>query len=167
MSDWWDNITDNEVVSCIFCNDDYFCPFPSSENHYVDRKIHGKRLSYPDFDKVGWEGLQREEFSRDDIEVMWYTTSAKGVRWVGSDTNRMEICYASAGNWYFACKQGEQFFSVAVIGCHPEVHCNNFVFCNSDGSSEKSVDLNNLKDPYAVLQTMLSIADSFIRYQRH
>lgn len=161
MNDWWDTITAN---SGVFTDDNLFCAFPNTRNHYVDSEVRGKRLAYPQFNKSALESLQREEFQREKVDVMWYTTSAEGVRWVGSDTNRMEICYVGDGNWYFICQQGELFFSVNMVGCHPGVHCNNFCFCNSDGSSSKHLNLSRFVDPNETLNYMFGVAADFTDY---
>ena len=164
MKPWWDKLTKSKGI---FCDDTYSCCFPSSGADYVDDEIEGEDVSLPDFDKAGWNGLQREEFSLEEVEVMWYMTSAKVVRWVGSDTNRMEIRYASSGNWYFACQQGENFYSVAVIGSHPEVHCNAFTFGNSDGSSSYGLKIADYVDPHDTVQEMMGIAMGFVDDQQH
>lgn len=162
---WWDDIVGAE--SGVFTDDTFFCAFPESNAHYVDSEIYGKRIKLPSFNEEEWARLTREEFSYDSVEVMWDTASAKGVRWVGSETNRMEICYVDSSDWYFICKQGEKFFSVAIIGAHPEVHCNSFVFCNSDGSSGHDLDLEDFQNPRDTLEIMLGIANEFIQHQRH
>ncbi len=129
--------------------------------------IEGEEIEFPVFNNAGWQGLQREEARREKVEVMWETSSADVVRWVGSDTNRMELCCAESGDWYFICKQDEKFFGVSVIGCHPEVHCNDFVFCNSDGSTDYSVDISEYIDPVDSVASMKEIAMDFIHDQTH
>ena len=161
-SSWWDYITDPESDH-IFVDDYFFCAFPKSTKHYVDREINSERVKFPWFDKTAWEGLQREEFNREMRE----TDEATIVRWTGSDTNRMEICYSNNSDWYFICKQGDVFFSVSVIGAHPEVHCNSFVFCNSDGSTGHSLNLDKFQDPHATLKHMIDVGKDFIDYQHH
>ncbi len=68
MKPWWDKLTKSKGI---FCDDTYSCCFPSSGADYVDDEIEGEDVSLPDFDKAGWDGLQREEFSLEEVEVMW------------------------------------------------------------------------------------------------
>lgn len=179
-TNWWDKIVGDvadrsgregpsklQDMKGIFTDDNFFLAFPESNSHYVDIDINGQDLQYPSFKSEDWEGLVKEEFSYDRVHVMWETLSARGVRWVGSEANRMEICYVETGDWYFICKQGEQFFSVAIISSHPEVHCNDFAFTNSDGSTDYELDLATFQDPLLTLQAMRGIANEFIEDQTH
>ncbi len=161
--DWWNKIaTDGE--RCIFEDDNFFRCFPRSQSHYIDDYVRGQILVYPKFDVTGWNGLQREEFTRRASSRYWDEDKAEGIRWIGSNTNRMEVCCVHSNYWYFACKQDDKFFGVAVMGCHPEVHCNSFTFSNSHGSSAYSIDLADFVDPVKTLEYMLEAATVLATY---
>lgn len=161
MSDWFQNISDSDYM---FVDDFFYLAFPSSRKYYTDKEIQGEKLNYPKFEKDKWSELQREEFEK---IVEDNSDSAKVIRWVGSERNRMEICYVYSSEWYFICQQDEKFFSVAVIGAHPCVICNDFNFGNSDGSTSYSLSLDKFVDPQNTLNIMLDIADDLIEYQKH
>lgn len=163
MGDWWEEITSFDSDH-MFVDDYFFCAMPKSANHYVDSVGRGVKLRYPVFRAEAWEGLVREEVNRGE---MTDAGEATVIRWVGSTENQMEVCYAHSSDWYFICRQGDLFFSVNVIGSHPAVHCNDFVFCNSDGSSSCTLKLSKLQDPGATFKYMLGVAQDFIEYPRH
>lgn len=170
MADWWATITSTE--SEIFEFDNFFHAFPAnlSCRHFVDGEIRDEAINFPKFQMNLWSELRKEEFQIENAKRSYYKSyTAHGVRWVGSEENKMELCYIGDCDWYFICKQKELFFSVSVIGSHPEVHCNDFIFCNSDGSSMYHLDLEDWADCNCseLLYDMLEIAEELIEYQKH
>lgn len=151
MHDWWDHITKSDDI---FDDNNFYCAFPKSKIKYIDDEINDKDIEFPQFDKNGW----------DDLSLVIVMMDETVICWDGSYTNRMEICYLDDSDWYFICKQNELFFSVSIINGHPEVHCNNFVFCNSHGSSYHTLDLNKFKNPYDILKYMFNVAIGFLHF---
>jgi hypothetical protein len=162
MTDWFDDIINS---TSMLCGENFFNSFPETDMHFCDDEVNGVDIIFPDFNASTWDGLERQEFECecdcDDIIM------AKCIRWVGSDSNKMQLYYADSSNWYFIAKEDSKFFGVGIIGSHPEVYCNNFNFCNSDGSSYRTLILNQYTTAYYTLTKMMLIATNFIENQIH
>ncbi len=162
-NNWFERLIDN---SDVFCGE-YFDCFPDTGSSYCDSEIRGKSIAFPEFNDSLWLGLERQEFHLPSIEVMWDNTSANGIRWIGSEDNRIHLCYVDGSDWYFVCKQGNQYLGVSNICSHPEIHCNDFTFGNSDGSTNHNLDLTEFIDPAETVKAMIAIARYFIDHQVH
>lgn len=161
----WDLI-ENYMEVFPSMNDVIFA-FKVNGNRYCDKEINEQlpNLSLPNFNVTTWsQNPQVIEF-----QVPSYSGYINGIclKWFENPNNRIEFIYLGYDDWIFIIQQDKKFLASAILGCHPAVFTNTFLFANSDGSTFINMNPRDYLNANQLLEYMIKLTHDFLYHQIH
>lgn len=89
----------------------------------------------------------------------------KSLRWIDSPDRRIEIVYRSGCEWFVIIQDENSVLAVRVLGGHPEIVTNEFIYVSSHGDTYHELELDDFDSPATVIAKMKKIAKEFFQIQ--